>query len=222
MYKLFTIYPLWLFYSFIKLLKLIKNLLFFYYIFPLYRLIYPYRFQNKSYNDCMHVQLLSCIWLFCNPMDYSPPGSSVHGFTQERILEWVAIPSPGDLPNPGFKSVSPALAGRLFTTEPTGKICTYLWLLKVISTFYYFFINIRVNSTTPPTFSMIKSCGLILYMYFQADDINVKVINRNQHLHVLIYSLFKCFSTFVYSSVSITPPLLEGFPDFFLLLKVCC
>ena len=29
--------------------------------------------------------------LFCNTMDYSPPGSSVHGILQERILEWVAI-----------------------------------------------------------------------------------------------------------------------------------
>ena len=29
----------------------------------------------------------------CNPMDYSPPGSSVRGILQARILEWVAIPS---------------------------------------------------------------------------------------------------------------------------------
>ena len=28
------------------------------------------------------------------PMDYSPPGSSVHGIPQARILEWVAIPFP--------------------------------------------------------------------------------------------------------------------------------
>ena len=32
----------------------------------------------------------SCLTL-CDPMDYSPPGSSVHGIFQERILEWVAI-----------------------------------------------------------------------------------------------------------------------------------
>ena len=29
---------------------------------------------------------------FCDPMDWSPPGSSVHGLLQEKILEWVAIP----------------------------------------------------------------------------------------------------------------------------------
>jgi len=33
----------------------------------------------------------SLVWL-CNPMDCSPPGSSVHGILQARILKWVAIP----------------------------------------------------------------------------------------------------------------------------------
>ena len=51
----------------------------------------------------------------CDPMDWIPPGSSVHGIFQARILESVAISlSPGDLPNPGVKStypVSPALVG---------------------------------------------------------------------------------------------------------------
>ena len=32
----------------------------------------------------------SCVRLFCNFMDYSPPDSSLHGILQERILEWVA------------------------------------------------------------------------------------------------------------------------------------
>ena len=42
--------------------------------------------------------------------------------SQARILEWVAFPLPGD--NPGIEppsSVSPALAGGFFTTEPPGK-----------------------------------------------------------------------------------------------------
>ena len=46
---------------------------------------------------------------------YSPPGFSVHGFLQTRILEWVAIPYPGNLPNPGIKPgslASPALEGE--------------------------------------------------------------------------------------------------------------
>ena len=50
---------------------------------------------NNSYKAlpvaCMPAQLLSQVRL-CYPMDYSPLGSSVHGISQVRILEWVAIP----------------------------------------------------------------------------------------------------------------------------------
>ena len=38
--------------------------------------------------------------ILCDPMDCSPLGSSVHGILQAKILEWVAIPSPGHLPDP--------------------------------------------------------------------------------------------------------------------------
>ena len=41
-----------------------------------------------------------------DPMDWSPPGSSAHGILQARILEQVAMPPPGDLPNPGIKPTS--------------------------------------------------------------------------------------------------------------------
>ena len=63
----------------------------------------------------------SCLTL-CNPMDCSPPGSFVHGILQAGILEWVAIPPSGDLPDPGIEPVSlmsPALAGWFFTTSAT-------------------------------------------------------------------------------------------------------
>ena len=60
--------------------------------------------------------------ILCNPMDYSLPGSSDHGISQASILEGVAIPPPGDLPDPGVKPASPALAGRCFTAEPLGKL----------------------------------------------------------------------------------------------------
>ena len=49
-------------------------------------------------------------------MDYSPLGSSVHGILQVRILDWVASPPSGDLPDPGIEPESlmpPALAGRV-------------------------------------------------------------------------------------------------------------
>ena len=45
-------------------------------------------------NDDEDIVVLSTfihVWLFSNPLDCSPPGSSVHGISQARILEWVAI-----------------------------------------------------------------------------------------------------------------------------------
>ena len=56
----------------------------------------------------MHVQSLQSRPSLCHPMDCRLPGSSVHGIFQARILEWVAIYSSRDLPNPGFEPVSPA------------------------------------------------------------------------------------------------------------------
>ena len=56
------------------------------------------------------------------------PDSSVQGIIQARILEWVAIPFSGDLPNLGIESMSlmsPALAGRFFTTTATWEIQGY-------------------------------------------------------------------------------------------------
>ena len=60
-----------------------------------------------------------------NPNDYSPPGSPVPGILQERILEWVPMPSSKDLPNPGIKPMcltSPSLAGGFFTTSATWEV----------------------------------------------------------------------------------------------------
>ena len=69
---------------------------------------------------CCCLVAKSCQTL-CNPMNCSMPGFSVHGILQPRILSGLTFPSPGDLPNPGIKPMSPALAGRVFTAEPTGK-----------------------------------------------------------------------------------------------------
>ena len=43
----------------------------------------------------------------CHPLDCSLSGSSVRGIFQARIVEWVAFPSPQDLPDPGIEPVSP-------------------------------------------------------------------------------------------------------------------
>ena len=49
--------------------------------------------------------------VLCDPMNCSPPGSSVRGITQARLPEWFAVPSPGDLLDLRIESISPALPG---------------------------------------------------------------------------------------------------------------
>ena len=74
-----------------------------------------------SARGCACSVIQSCPSL-CDPMDCSPSGSSVHGILQARILEWAAISSPGELPNPGIRPkslTSSALTGEFFTTSAT-------------------------------------------------------------------------------------------------------
>ena len=51
----------------------------------------------------------------CDPMDYSLPGSSVHGILKARILEWVAIPFSRGSSRPKARTQISCLAGRFFT-----------------------------------------------------------------------------------------------------------
>ena len=60
-----------------------------------------------------------CLTL-CDPMDCSPQGSSVHGISQARILEWVAISFSRGSSWPMDQTCVSCIAGRFFTTEPPG------------------------------------------------------------------------------------------------------
>ena len=61
----------------------------------------------------------------CNPMDYSPPGSSVHGILQARTLEWVAIPSSRGSSWPRDQTQVSLTAGRFFTLWATREAQEY-------------------------------------------------------------------------------------------------
>ena len=72
---------------------------------------------------CVRAKSLQSCPTLCSPMDYSPPGSSVHGILQARILEWVAIPSSrGSSPPRDQTGVScdSCTAGGFFSAKPPG------------------------------------------------------------------------------------------------------
>ena len=60
----------------------------------------------------------SCLTL-CDPVNYSPPGSSVHGISQARILEWVSIPFSRGSSQPRDRTPLSCIAGRFFTIWAT-------------------------------------------------------------------------------------------------------
>ena len=76
---------------------------------------------------CLCVQ--SCPTLG-NPTDCSPPGSSVRRISQQEYWSGLPFPSLEDLPDPGIKPVSSALAGRFFTTEPPGQPCCSMYTVS--------------------------------------------------------------------------------------------
>ena len=78
----------------------------------------------------------------CYPTDCSPPGSSVHGILQARILEYTGLPcpSPGDLTNPGIEPRSPALQVDSFPSEPPGKhmrACFYNFCRFIVLSLFF-------------------------------------------------------------------------------------
>ena len=78
---------------------------------------------NIAVYTCVRAHSLQPCPPFCDAMDCSPPGSSVHGILQAGIY-WSGLPCPppGDLPDPGITPsvlTSPALAGGFFTTTAT-------------------------------------------------------------------------------------------------------
>ena len=70
--------------------------------------------------ECKMLVAQSCPTL-CNSMDCSPPGFSVHGIFQARILNWLPFPFPEDLPNPGMEARSPALQVDSLPAELPGE-----------------------------------------------------------------------------------------------------
>ena len=89
---------------------------------PLTRVFF--RTKDFNFSCCCYLVVKLCPTLW-DPMYCSPPGSSVHGVSQVRILKLVAISFSSChfllLPDPGIILEFFVLAGTFFTTEPSGK-----------------------------------------------------------------------------------------------------
>ena len=74
------------------------------------------RSKTISSLGIQYVKVIQSCPTLCDLMYYT-----VHGILQARILEWVAIPFSGDIPNPGIEPRSPALQADSSPAEPPRK-----------------------------------------------------------------------------------------------------
>ena len=104
----------------------------------------------------------SCSTL-CNSMDHSLPGSSVHGISQVRILECIAISFSRGSSRPRNRTHVSCIAGELFTTEPPGKPHSkFTYILLCLS---FFFKNHSLTGVfvclLKKRFSFLKSLKIV-------------------------------------------------------------
>ena len=91
-------------------------------------LVLLYNCMNHSKNSeglvdkkkSVHVLVTQSCPILCNPMDCSPPGSTVQGIFQARILEWIAIPFSRGYSQPRDQTLVSCIAARLFMFELQG------------------------------------------------------------------------------------------------------
>ena len=87
-------------------------------------LLWPRRFSTKLLHTAVKLRVLvtkSCLTLFETPWTVAHQAPLSTQFFRQEFWRGLPFPSPGDLPNPGVKSRSPATAGRFFTSSPPGK-----------------------------------------------------------------------------------------------------
>ena len=79
-----------------------------------------HRGEKNLFTHKVSVKVAQSCPILCDPMDGSPPGSSVHGILQARILEWVATAFSRGSSDPAIKPKSAALQAGSFASEPPG------------------------------------------------------------------------------------------------------
>ena len=82
---------------------------------------------------CVCAQLLSHVQLYVIPWTATVQAPLSMKFPRQGYLSGLPFSTPGDLPDPGIELMSPALAGRFFTTEPPGKPPRHGWVSFILS-----------------------------------------------------------------------------------------
>ena len=116
-----------------------------------------------------HAQSFNRAGLFCDPWTVAHLAPLSMGFSRQEYWSGLPFPPPGDLLNTGIKPVSlisPASAGRFFTTEPPGKSLLYVIWRQILSwgdlqgfqNSMYLGDN-NITSFSPPTHTLTSAWG---------------------------------------------------------------
>ena len=117
--------------------------------------------RGSAFAPCLYVLRAksSVVSDSLRPLDCSPLGSSSMGFSRQEHWSGLPCPSPGDLPAPRIELaslLSPALAGRFFTTSATWKTHLWYWVGQK-SSFKFFPCYQNLNELFWPT-QYLSSC----------------------------------------------------------------
>ena len=97
-----------------------------------------------AWSFCSSISVWSvCVQLFVTSINCSQPGSSLHGIFPARILDWVAFPTPRNLPDPGIQPlsfVSFALAVDSLPLKPE-VLFILLTMVLISSVSFFFFLS---------------------------------------------------------------------------------
>ena len=139
-----------------------------------------------------------CLTL-CNPVDCSPPGSSVHRIFHARMLEWVAMPSSRGSSQPRDQTQVSHIAGRFFTSWDTretlrrGILITYSQAVKLVTIPGYILCSAGGSSSYMCVHAQsLQSCPTLCdpvdYRLFCSWDSPGK--NAGVDCHALLYGIF--------------------------------
>ena len=86
----------------------------------------PLSHIRLGWNERKKVKLLSCVWFFVTPWTVTYQAPSSMGFSRQEYWSGLPFPPPGDLPNSGIKSRSPALQADALPSEPPAQVGVHI------------------------------------------------------------------------------------------------
>ena len=124
---------------------------------------------------CVCVCVLSST--LCDPMDCSPPGSSVDGIFQEKYWNGLPFPPPGDLPDPGIAPTSPVSPALQVDSLPSETSEKHFWWKHDYIVLFFPVIYAQISNQTSHCFWLyIQYNKVILFCILTLSSIALATI----------------------------------------------